>query len=82
MKNCVEAGCRSAACRLAFRGAWVSSGPRAFSKMLAASPRDVFGSSLRVSIDEGSRPLTGLRASCVRLRLQASLKSRLPELIG
>jgi hypothetical protein len=50
--------------------------------MLAASPRDVFGSSLRVSIDEGSRPLTGLRASCVRLRLQASLKSRLPELIG
>jgi len=31
--------------------------------MPAASPRDVFGSSLRTFLEEGSRPLMGLRAS-------------------
>jgi hypothetical protein len=56
---CAIKGCRSATCRLAIRSAWVSSGPRAFLKMLAASPRDVFGSSLRKIFLRSLAPFDG-----------------------
>jgi hypothetical protein len=75
-------GCQSAVCRLAFRVAWVSSGPRAFFKCLPPVPGTYLVLPYANLFLKRLAPIVGFARLCVRLRLQASLKSRLPELKG